>query len=131
VTLALREMKHKIALLLILILLIACASFDKKTALEKHNQERQIRLASVNLGDGVSFSEAEILSQEYFWRYVSGCGVTGKPIDKGDRWEIEMFVGYADILADDRIQIEKSSGTISLKGSTTIKNPIEEWKNSP
>lgn len=106
-----------------------CAYLDPANReMDRINLERQKQLQSINLTDGVSFEEADFLGGEYFSRYVSGCGVTGKPIDKGDYWQIEIFVGVAAVWSEEKIHIDKATGVISLKGYPTVKNAVEEWR---
>lgn len=93
--------------------------------------ERKARLQSVVIEDGINSNEAEILSSEYFSRYISGYGMAGEPIDAGDKWESVAYVGYAGTPLEDKIEVEKKSGTISLKGKPTIKDPIKEWGVGP
>lgn len=101
----------------------------REKMLAQVRQQRIEVLSKVDLRDGVDDKEAMILGGEYFGTFVSGCGITGKPIDKQDHWELEMYIGIAAQKADESIKIDKKTGQISLKGRPTLDNPAEELIN--
>ncbi|MCA9408380.1 MAG: hypothetical protein H6755_05860 [Candidatus Omnitrophica bacterium] len=113
-------------LLIFMIIVSGCASIPKNLTLEERRQERQEILAKINLEDGIDYAEAEMLSGIYFFSFVSGCGMPGKIIDKGNHWETEMIVGIAAQKMKENLIIDKQTGKMSLKGWPTIFNPMEE-----
>ena len=107
-------------------LIFASVVFAEQEALDGND-----KLSAITIEDGISVEEAQILSSEYFWRYVSGCGNAGKPVDGGDYWISTAYIGYAGKPMKDKIEIEKRTGTITMEGRPTIVNPLKEWKVSP
>jgi hypothetical protein len=41
--------------------------------------------------------EVTALSSEYFKRFVCGCGMPDRPIDKGEFWKVQLWGGIAGI----------------------------------
>lgn len=105
-----------------------------KTSYQKHwGWLREQRLESVNIGDGISLDEAVILSEEYIQRHFTACtwADIGKEVDGGAFWVIEVKSGDPVKLLDEKIKVDKKTGTISMKGKPTIPDPLEKWKDSP
>lgn len=88
-------------------------------------------MASVGLDDGIDQREAEVLSAIYFFSFISGCGTPGEVMDKGDHWEVEMIVGIAAQKIKDNLKIDKQTGRMTLKGWSTIENPMVELADAP
>ena len=124
-------MIKKLYILLLVCLLTSCSlliphptpeqakSYQEKLLAQVKQRKIEI-LSKVDLRDGVDEKEATILGGEYFGAFVSGCGTQGKPIDKSDHWELEMYIGIAAQKADENIKINKKTGQILLKGRPTL-----------
>ena len=115
----------KLFVLWLCCLFTGCSYIPPSTP-EQAKQERIKMLSQVDLSNGVDAKEADILGGLYFVNFVSGCGVTGKPIDRGDYWELEMYIGIAAQKSEDNIKIDKQTGKISLRGRPALTKPIEE-----
>lgn len=81
------------------------------------------RIENIRLKDGVSQEEAQILAQQYFVNFVSGCGGAAFPEDRGDRWAFEALQGLAAVSVGE-VFIDKKNGTISFEGHPTIQDPV-------
>ena len=95
--------------------------------IKKVQERRMERLRSIDLEDGVSQMEASILGNEYFLRYVSSCGITKEAKDALDHWEVWANEGITAVPLKDSINIDKSSGVISMKDKQTVTDPLETF----
>lgn len=86
------------------------------------------KLDAIEIDDGVNQMEAVVLAQEYFLAYVSGCGVTHEPVDRGDYWAVHAAVGYTATPPPNPITINKRSARLTLEGYPTIEYPVEHFK---
>jgi hypothetical protein len=87
--------------------LTSCTSPAAEARRERDEFNRELR--SVRLEDGVDQHEAALLARGYFWNFTSGCGGTGRTLDRGAHWETETYVGYA-ALPGAPILVQKESG---------------------
>jgi hypothetical protein len=120
-------------------LLSGCATSQQ--IIDQHVRERQERLASIALGDGVNSEEAFVLSREYLWRYISGVGRPGQPVDAGEYWECDVFLkpdtpnperpfDLSAVPLKDKIRINKKTATVSFQGKPTVSEPVKKWINN-
>ncbi len=121
----------QILITILIILILPSVTFSDQSTIEKQNRDRTEKMQTVKIEDGINNEEAEILCSEYFWRYISGCGYAGKPIDEGDNWSSIACFGIAGTPLEYKIKINKNTGTISMKGYPTIAKPLKEWKIIP
>ena len=112
---------------IVLLFLSGCSINQKIYSVEELKKQRMETLSSINLNDGIGYEEAEVLSNLYFFSFVSRCGMPGKVLDKGDHWETEMIVGYAAQKMKDNLEIDKQTGKMTLRNWPTIMNPIKEF----
>lgn len=78
--------------------------------------------SSVELSDGVDGDEAAVLAEAYFMGYVTGNGMIGEAVDRGDLWEFETFVEYSRTPYNP-IQVMKKSGQIICGGGPLVNPP--------
>jgi hypothetical protein len=113
------------------VMILSSVVFAEQATIDENEIKRIEKLRAITIEDGITVDEAQILSSEYFWKYVSGCGNAGKPIDGDDYWISTAYFGYAGKPLKEKILVEKSTGTVSMKGRPTIVNPLKAWKVSP
>ena len=120
-----------ICLTIILSYICSCTVVANQASTEPQTIERNDKLRLVDIADGINSEEAEILSSEYFWRYVSGCGYAGKPKADGNFWSSVVYFGYAGTPLQEKIEINKRTGAITMKGYPSVDNPVKEWEDGP
>ena len=88
--------------------------------------------AQVDFRNGVDKHEAEVLGRAYFLSYISGCGVTLEPIEKGSSWEVPVVFGIVAVPIEP-IVIDRTTGTMTHpRGPVVIPpNIITEIKTDP
>lgn len=121
----LRNVRHtrtmKFFTLLILVL-VACAGCQTPPAAPSAAEWRQ-KLRTVNLADGVSESEAQIIGGCYFAEYV-GCGGFAGIRDGGDCWIVDGSFGFVGIPVQGFF-IDKHSGKLVSPIGPSYNNPLE------
>jgi len=97
--------------------LSGCLSTAERQRNEQARQNQrlyeQAAATVVDASDGISEIEAYAIGIERFRTYQNGCGVTGRPIDEGDKWRVMTCVGIAGVPFED-ILIQKSDGTCNF-----------------
>jgi len=83
----------------------------------------QEKLSTIQLADGVSQAEAQIIGECYFARNV-GCGIFSGVHDGGDRWIVDAAFGYAGQPVKG-FYIEKHSGRIESPIGPSYESPFE------
>ena len=112
-------MKFYTALILMLGVCVGCQTPPAAlTSVEWHQ-----KLQTVNLTDGVSQSEAQIIGECYFARYV-GCGCFTGIRDGGDRWIVDGAIGVAAMPVHG-FYIDKHSGRLVSPIGPSYDNPLE------
>jgi hypothetical protein len=114
-------------------MILACtlllAGCDEPAAIS-YPQELQAlknRLATVNMDDGISKDEADIIAENYWALCGIGCGAMMPPEDWGQYWISKTVLGYAARPTREPIRIDKKSGQITWSDGPTIKNPKTMW----
>jgi hypothetical protein len=107
-------------------------SAEEMARMEVKRQEDEQRakaafLSQIDLRDGVGEKEAGLMAWNYFYRFISRCGDPGKPVDKGDHWEIPLTVGYGAERLRENLVIDKKTGRIfaNLEGMPAFNSPQE------
>ena len=107
------------SLILVLGFCVGCQTqHATPTAAEWHQ-----KLQTVNLVDGVSQSEAQIIGECYFAKYV-GCGGFTGIRDGGDRWIVDGAIGIAAKPVYG-FYIDKRSGKLVSPIGPSYDNPLE------
>ena len=88
--------------------------------------------AQVDFRNGVDKHEAEVLGRAYFLSYISGCGMTIEPIEKGSSWEVPVIFGFAAVPIEP-IVIDRTTGTMTHPRGPVVTPPniITEIKTDP
>jgi hypothetical protein len=98
-------MRYVVFLSLLLAAFAGCQTGPQRPT----DAEIRAKLKTVNLADGISQSEAQIIGQCYFDKNV-GCGCYSDVRDDGDKWVVDGYVGYAGLPR--HFYIDKHSGRI-------------------
>jgi hypothetical protein len=112
-------MRFVMPFLFLLIVCVGCETLPAPpTAAEWHQ-----KLQTVNLADGVSQSEAQIIGECYYAKYV-GCGGFTGIRDGGDRWIVDGDFGIAAMPVQG-FYIDKHSGKLVSPIGPSYDNPLE------
>jgi hypothetical protein len=72
-------------------------------------------LADIDAADGIDRDEANVIAREFFHRHVSACGRLSDPVEKGGAFAYRLFLGKKEKPGKDLLEIDKASGTVSMK----------------
>ena len=75
-------------------------------------------LKTIKTADGISRSEAGIISKLFFLSNISGCGFPEQPYDKDNYWISRTRIGYAGTPGA-LIYIDKKTGAITWNDNET------------
>jgi len=122
-------MKFKVPLFLALgCVLSGCSTLP--TA-DGHRQNLQSRLRTVVIEDGIDEPEANIIAENYFWRFSpTACGSVMRVTDDGSSWVAKTYFGYAPIPTREPIRIDKLTGRVTWSDGPTVVNPKTMWLNT-
>jgi hypothetical protein len=112
-------MKTLTALFLLSVACIGCRTHTISPA----DAELRQKLKAVNLSDGVSQPEAEIIAESYFARNV-GCGALTGIQDGGDRWIVDGKFGFAGEPIKGFF-IDKRSGRVTSPIGPSYDDPLK------
>ena len=77
--------------------------------------------AKLKAGRPVNDLQASLLATAYFDAYISGCGSSGMPEDKGSYWLFRSRRGY-DGTPGPKIRVDKRTGATSSEGRITVRD---------
>lgn len=77
-------------------------------------------LGDVDLNDGISRKQANVMANYYCHLYVPGCGAVSEAKSVHARWEVSVETGIAARLHADAIYIEKHTGRASWGSGPSI-----------
>ena len=77
-------------------------------------------VASFSVADGIDYSEAEFLAQEFFLWKISNCGFADKPEDAGAEWHARPRIGFSGKPGRDLIRINKETGMVSYASAQPV-----------
>lgn len=110
-------MRHVLFTLVIAIGICSVAGAHDTTTPE---QELASEIGRSDLKAGITLEQANSIARFYFQHYISGCGGAGAAVDRGARWEVTPYMGYAGIPSESPIVIEKYTGTITRRDGPTL-----------
>jgi hypothetical protein len=98
---------------------------------DEERQNLQSRLRTVVIEDGISETEANIIAENYFWRFSPiGCGYVARVTDGGSFWVAKTYFCIAPMPTRDPIRIDKRTGRVTWSDGPTIQNPKTIWSNT-
>lgn len=106
--------------------LCGCSMSGHFSSAEDYDRDLLEKLSFVTVEDGISYEEAEIISDCYFVRFKKISGGWSKPYDFGDYWVIKQKGCVTGVdMEQNPLKIEKNSGIITWESGPTILNPLE------
>src|SRR5262245_26412781 len=117
-----------------LVFCVSCSMFEQKPP-DLSDTKRFIRMPQLSVDnvrweDGIERDEAAAIADVYFHRFISGCGMTSNPSNRGEFWweplpasDMGGDAGQFWILKDGRgVFFEPSQTDISKRAADGLKN---------
>ena len=105
--------------------LVGCSTLP--TAGE-HRAQLQAKLSTVVIEDGISQSEADIIAENYYFRFTqTACGSVLRVTEEDSIWIARTYYGPAAMPTREPIRIDKRSGRVTWSDGPTMSNPKMIW----
>ncbi len=94
-------LKELVACTLILICTVSCSTLDQRDSRRSDSPSHasitlpQIPVPGLQLDHVLRQKEIADLSSHYFKSFVSGCGMSDKPVNEGNSWSVQLWGGIA------------------------------------
>lgn len=104
-------------------MLVGCST---PPSADEHRAQLQTKLRAVIVDDGISQEEADVIAENYYYRFTPLCGTVVPVTDGGTDWIAKTYYGIG-AMPGAPIRIDKRTGRAAQSGSPTVENPIAIW----
>ena len=87
-----------------------------------------MKLRTIVIEDGISQEEADIIAENYFYRFTPTiCGSVARATDGGTNWIAKTYFGIAAMPTREPIRIDKRTGRVTWSDGPTLETPTTIW----